>query len=73
MEKRKYSKIKGFLKIFRVKYKSAQFPKHGMTEFPYYGTSIGKHRQFADSAVPNRFRASRNICNHQCLGMYNFP
>ena len=41
--------------IFRLKQKSMQFPNHGMSEFPSYGTSMGKHRQFQSSGLPHRF------------------
>ena len=30
--------------FFRVKQKSMQFPKHGMSEFPCYSKSMGKHQ-----------------------------
>ena len=30
--------------MFCVKQKSIQFPKHGKSELPYYGKSIGKHK-----------------------------
>ena len=47
--------------------------KHGMGEFRYYGTSMGKQRQFPGSALPYRFRVSGNSCNLQCLGICEFP
>ena len=30
--------------MFRVKQKTVQFPKHGKSELPYYGKSIGKRK-----------------------------
>ena len=59
--------------IFRVKQKSRQSPNHGTNEFPSYETSMGKHRQFPNSALPHRFWVSGNPCNLQCLRMYKFP
>ena len=52
-----------------MKQKPVQFPNHGMSEFPYYGTSMGKHRQFPGSALPYMFRVNANPCNPRCLGM----
>ena len=40
-----------------------------MSEFPYYGTSMGKQRQFPGFVLPYRFTVNWNPCNHQCLGM----
>ena len=37
--------------IFHVKKKSVQFPNCGMSEFPYYGKRMGKHRQSPRSAL----------------------
>ena len=55
--KNKNSKIMSS-KIFLVKQKSIQFSNHGMSEFTYHETSMGKHRQFPGSAVPHKFRVS---------------
>ena len=35
-----------------MKQKPIQFPNHGMSEFPYYGTSMRKHKQFPGSTLP---------------------
>ena len=56
-----------------MKLKSVQFPKHGMTEFRYHGTSIKKHRQYASFVLSHRFTASRSPWNPKCLGMSKFP
>ena len=32
--------------IFHLKQKSMQFPKHGKSEFPLYGKSMGKQKHF---------------------------
>ena len=59
--------------IFYVKQKFMQFPDDGMSEFPYYGTSMRKHRQFPGSALPYRFGVSGNPCNPWCLEKCEFP
>ena len=38
-----------------MKQESVQFPDRGVTEFPYYGTSMGKHMQFAGSMLHSGF------------------
>ena len=60
----------------QVPYISMQFhafPNRRMSEFPCYGKSVRKHRQFPGPAVPYRFRTDENVCNRLCLGMYKFP
>ena len=54
-----------------MKQKPIQFPNHGMSEFAYYGTSMGKRRQFPGSTIPYRFRVNGNPCNPHCLWMSN--
>ena len=56
-----------------MKQKPTQFPNHRMSEFPYYGSSMGKHRQFPGSALPHRFIVNGNLCNPQFLEMHKFP
>ena len=56
-----------------MKQESVQFPDDGVTEFPYYGTSMEKHIQFAGSMPPHRFRASGNPFHPQCLVMCKSP
>ena len=47
--------------IFHVKQKPMQFPNHGMREFPYSRTSMGKHGQFPGSAIPCRFKVKGTL------------
>ena len=49
--------------IFWVKQKSIPFPKHGKSEFTWYGKSIRRHRDFPYSSLPRRFRVDENPCN----------
>ena len=70
----KYEKTKAFQSyIFHLNQKPIQFPTSGQSEFPYYGASMGKHRQFPGSTLFYRFRVNENSCNSHCLGMYKFP
>ena len=47
-------------------------PNQGMSEFPHYGTSLGKHRQLSGCALSHRFRVSGKPCKPQCLVMCKF-
>ena len=59
--------------IFHVKQKSIQFLNRGMSKFPYCGASMGKHRQFPGSALPQRCWVNENSCNPNFQRMYKFP